>query len=56
MGATGKRMFSAIRWQRVALPRGMGLAEGLAAYPKLSTVLAVEPNGAAQLIVPPSER
>lgn len=55
VGATIKHNFSAIGWQQVALPRGMSLAEGLAAYRKLGTVLAVEPNGANRFIAPPSE-
>lgn len=54
VGATVKRNFSAIGWQRVVLPQGLSVADGLAAYQKLGTVLAVEPNGATRPIVSPS--
>ena len=55
IGAAVQRDFSAIGWQWVRLPEGMSVHEGLEAYRKLDTVLAVEPNGAIQPIPPPRD-
>jgi thermitase len=56
VGCTVKRNFSAIGWQQVALPPGMTVGEGLAAYRALDTVLVVEPNRTATLQLPPIEQ
>jgi subtilisin family serine protease len=44
LGTKVRRSFHAIGWQRVKLPDGMSVADGLAYYQALKTVAAVEPN------------
>jgi subtilisin family serine protease len=44
VGATVLRRFSAIGWEHVRLPEGMGVSEGIRAYLALPGVLAAEPN------------
>ncbi|MBI3417855.1 MAG: S8 family serine peptidase [Verrucomicrobia bacterium] len=55
--ATVKRNFNALGWQKVKLPSGLSVRDGMQAYQALGTVLAMEPNGAITVphIVPPSE-
>jgi len=53
IGSTVKRNFNAIGWQHVRLPEGMSVRDGMEAYRALGTVLAVEPDGTIEPILPP---
>lgn len=46
LGAEVSRTFATIGWQRVRLPNGMSVAEGLAYYQSFDSVTAAEPNWA----------
>lgn len=53
IGSRVRRNFIAIGWQLVGLPPGMSARDGVEAYRQLDTVLAAEPNGAVETILPP---
>jgi hypothetical protein len=53
LGSTVKRNFNAIGWQHVELPPGVSVRDGMDAYQHLGTVLAVEPDGIIEPILPP---
>jgi hypothetical protein len=56
IGSTVKRNFNAIGWQHVELPPGMSVRDALNAYQELGTVLAMEPDGIIEPIIPPVGR
>ncbi len=56
IGSTVKRNFNEIGWQHVELPPGMSVRDGIEAYQHLGTVLAVEPDGIIEPILPPVGR
>jgi subtilisin family serine protease len=56
IGSTVKRNFNTIGWQHVQLPSGMSVRDGIKAYRALGTVLAVEPDGIIEPILPPVGR
>src|SRR5688572_6846399 len=44
VGSTVKRNFNALGWQLIELPPGMTSLDGIEAYQRLGTVIAVEPD------------
>ena len=56
IGSAVKRNFDEIGWQQVKLPDGMSVRDGMEAYQQLGTVLAVEPDGIVEPILPPVGR
>ena len=56
IGASVKRSFEAIGWQYVKLPEGLSLADAMARYRALGTVLAVEPNWVMTPVAPVAPR
>ena len=56
IGSTVKRNFNTIGWQLVELPPDMSVRDGMEAYQQLGTVLAAEPDGIIEAILPPLGR
>jgi subtilisin family serine protease len=53
MGASVRRNFRFLGWQLVELPEGLSMAEGIAHYQRLNSVLLVEPNRKVPVTMPP---
>lgn len=55
IGSTVVRTFPFLGWQWIRLPEGLSLADGMARYRRLDSVLLAEPNRKVPVMTPPVE-